>query len=153
MDEEISTINKYFVMLLWRCFRICFRRFLNCQEKSTKQTSSNLSGPGSQFIHAIENSKSTLHLFTLELSCIIIFDLNTNTPVLLRSAPQLDSAHRRRLRQKYVDRCSICKHVSCIRHSSTPTNDKKADGYDWRHRSMPGVSRPPQQPPLVCTAK
>ena len=43
--------------------------------------------------------------------------------------------------------------VSCIRHSSTPTNDKKVDGHDWRHRFMPGDSRPPQQSPPLCTAK
>ena len=48
---------------------------------------------------------------------------------------------------------SICRPVSCIRHSSTTTNDKKADGHDWRHRSMPGDSRPSQQSPLLCTAK
>ena len=48
--------------------------------------------------------------------------------------------------------CSICRHVSCIRHSSTVTNDKKADGQDWRHRSMPGDSRPPRQSSLHCTA-
>ena len=29
------------------------------------------------------------------------------------SAPQLDSAHRRRLRKKDVNRCSICRPVSC----------------------------------------
>ena len=34
-----------------------------------------------------------------------------------------------------------------------PTNDNKADGHDWRHRPMPGDSRPPQQSPLLCTAK
>ena len=72
---------------------------------------------------------------------------------MCRSAPQLDSAHRRRLRKKDVNRCSICRPVSCIRHSSTSTNDKKADGHDWRHRSMPGDTRPSQQSPLLCTAK
>ena len=50
---------------------------------------------------------------------------------MCRSAPQLDSAHRRRLRKKDVNRCSICRPVRCIRHSSTSTNDKKADGHDW----------------------
>ena len=69
------------------------------------------------------------------------------------AGPQLDSAHRRRLRKKDVNRCSICRPVSCIRHSSTSTNDKKADGHDWRHRSMPGDSRPSQQSPLLRTAK
>ena len=64
---------------------------------------------------------------------------------MCRSAPQLDSAHRRRLRKKDVNRCSICRPVSCIRHSSTSTNDKKAEGHDWRHRSMPGDSRPSQE--------
>ena len=48
---------------------------------------------------------------------------------------------------------SICRPISCVRHSSTQTNDKKAGGHDWRHRSMPGDSRPPQQSPLLCTAK
>ena len=42
---------------------------------------------------------------------------------------------------------------AAIRHSSRSTNDKKADGHDWRHRSMPGDSRPSQQSPLLCTAK
>ena len=74
-------------------------------------------------------------------------------PFMRRSAPQLDSAHRRRLRKKYVNRCSICKPVNCIRHSSTPTNDKKADGHDWRHRYMSGDSWPPHQSPLLCKAK
>ena len=35
----------------------------------------------------------------------------------------------------------------------TSTNDKKADEHDWRHRFMPGDSRPSQQSPLLCTAK
>ncbi len=63
------------------------------------------------------------------------------------------SALRRLLRKKDVDKSSICRPVSCIRHNSTPTNDKKADGHDWRHRSMPCDSRPPQQSQLLCTAK
>ena len=37
--------------------------------------------------------------------------------------------------------------------SSTSTNDKKDDEHDWRHRSIPGDSRPSQQSPLLCTAK
>ena len=68
------------------------------------------------------------------------------------SAPQLDSAHRRRIRKKYVNRSRICRPVSCIRHISTPTNNKKAGRHGWRHRYMPGVSWPPQQSPLLCTA-
>ena len=47
----------------------------------------------------------------------------------------------------------LCRPVNCIRHGSTPTNDKKADGHDWLHRSMPGDSRPRQQSPLLCAAK
>ena len=46
--------------------------------------SSHLSCPVSQFIHVIENSMSTLNLFTLELSCIIILGLNANKYVLLK---------------------------------------------------------------------
>ena len=38
--------------------------------------------------------------------------------------------YRRRLRKKDDNRCSICISISCIRHSPTPTNDKKADGHD-----------------------
>ena len=72
---------------------------------------------------------------------------------MCRSAPQLDSAHWRRLRKTDVNRCCTCRPVSCIRHSSTSTNEKKADGHDWRHRSMPCESRPSQQSPLLCTAK
>ena len=62
-----------------------------------------------------------------------------------RSAPELDSAHRRRLPKTDVEKCSICRPVSCIRHSSTPINDKKADGHDRRHGSMPGDSMRPHQ--------
>ena len=72
---------------------------------------------------------------------------------MCRSAPQFDSAHRRRLRKKDVNMCSICRAVSCIRHSSTLTDDKKAGGHDWRYKSMPDDSRPPQQSPLLYTAK
>ena len=43
-----------------------------------------------------------------------------------QAGSDLVSAHRRRLRKTDVNRCSICRPVSCIRHSSTPTNDKKA---------------------------
>ena len=57
------------------------------------------------------------------------------------------------IRKKDVSGCNICRPVSCIRYSSTPTNDKKADGHDWPHRSMSGDSRPTQQSPLLCTAK
>ena len=60
---------------------------------------------------------------------------------MCRSAPQLDSAHRRRLRKKDVNRCSICRPVSCIPHSSTPTNDKNADEHDWRLRYICQVIR------------
>ncbi len=48
--------------------------------------------------------------------------------------------------------CAACVDLSASHDSSTPTNDKKADGHDWRHRSMPGYSRPPQQWQLLCTA-
>ena len=60
---------------------------------------------------------------------------------MCRSHHQLDSAHRRRLRKTDVNRCSICRPVSCIRHSSTSTNDKKADGHDWRHIDLCQVTR------------
>ena len=41
--------------------------------------------------------------------------------------------------------CKACVDIgpiSCIRHSSTPTNYKKAGGHDWRHRSKQCDSRP-----------
>ncbi len=51
-----------------------------------------------------------------------------------------------------TDMCIMCRPGSCIRLSSTPTNDKKADGHDWRHRSTPGDSRPSRQSRLLCTS-